>query len=74
MAAARPNDANQLAKLVVDMTTGQIPNDSFDKPKGRARSGIAAAKNMTPEQRRERAKKAAAARWQSKESPTAGRA
>lgn len=59
----RPTDANQLAKMVVDMTTGQIPNDSFDKPKGRAKSGLATAGKMTPEQRRERARKAAAARW-----------
>lgn len=66
----RPRDVNQLAKMVVDMTTGQIPNDSLDKPRGRAKGGIAAASKMTVEQRRERAKKAAAARWRSKESPT----
>ena len=59
----RPRDANELAKMVVDMTTGQIPNDSFDEPKGRAKGGIATASKMTHEQRRERAKKAAAARW-----------
>ena len=58
----RPADANQLAKRIVDMTTGQIPNDSHDKPSGKALGGIARAKALSPERRREIAKKANAAR------------
>ena len=49
----RPRDVNQLAKAVVDMTTGQIPNDSLAEPSGRARSGKARAAKLTPERRRE---------------------
>lgn len=56
----RPTDMNQLGKRIVDLATGQAVDEA---PKGRQRSGIAAAASMTPEQRRERAKKAAAARW-----------
>ncbi len=33
----RPRDLNQLAKAVVDMTTGAARNDSHDEPSGRAR-------------------------------------
>ena len=32
----RPRDINQLAKTVVDMTTGAAHNDSHDEPSGRA--------------------------------------
>ena len=49
----RPRDVNQLAKTVVDMTTGQIPNDSLAEPSGRARGGKARAAKLTPERRRE---------------------
>jgi len=49
----RPRDVNQLAKAVVDMTTGQIPNDSLAEPSGRARGGKARAAKLTPERRRE---------------------
>ena len=63
----RPRDTNQLAKLMVDMTTGQVPNDSFDEPSGRSKGGHARAASMSAERRREIARKAAAARWGSKQ-------
>ncbi|MCY4375358.1 MAG: hypothetical protein OXC31_16475 [Spirochaetaceae bacterium] len=64
----RPRDPAELGRLVVEMATGQRPNDSFEdgeppEPEGRARGGTARAAAMTPERRREIAKKAAAARW-----------
>ena len=62
----RPKDSNQLAKMVVDMTTGQTPNDSHDDAPARsakAKGGNARAKALTPERRREIAKQGAAARW-----------
>lgn len=49
----RPRDVNQLAKTVVDMTTGQIPNDSLAEPSGRARGGKARAAKLTLARRRE---------------------
>lgn len=64
----RPRDGNQLAKLVVDMATGQVPNDKDEilnppEPSGRVNSAKARAASQTPERRREIARKAAAARW-----------
>ncbi len=56
----RPADMNQHAKLTVDLATGRARDEP---PKGRQLSGMASAAKMTPEQRRERAKKAAAVRW-----------
>ena len=49
----RPRDTNQLAKMVVDMTTGQIPNDSLAEPSGKAKGGKARAAKLSPERRRE---------------------
>ncbi len=49
----RPRDANQLAKAVVDMTTGWIPNDSMDPPSGKAKGGHARAAGMSAERRKE---------------------
>ena len=59
----RPCDTNQLAKLVVDMTTGQVPNDSMSEPKGRAKGGEARAKALSAERRSQIAKQGAKARW-----------
>jgi len=67
----RPRDANQLAKMIVDLATGVA---SEDKPapltpaqefarSGGLKGGAARAKALTPEQRAEIAKKAAVARW-----------
>lgn len=59
----RPRDTNQLAKMVVDMTTGQAENDSLAEPAGRAKGGLARAKNLDAERRRQIAKQGAKARW-----------
>ena len=69
---SRPRDPNQLAKLILDMTTGEIPNDSPKGPepqettwrrKGGRKGGKARAKALSPGKRSAIAKKAAAARW-----------
>lgn len=63
---------NQLAKMIVDMSTGQAepePESTKDPlavelgRRGGLKGGKARAAKMTPEQRREAAKKAAVARW-----------
>ncbi len=69
--AKRPRDPNQLAKLVVDIATGEA-EDTFSrikklaKRKGRAgglKGGKARARHLTSEERAEIAKLAARARW-----------
>ena len=68
----RPRDPNQLAKLIVDLSTGQLqdaPERDDTSPMaslGRAgglKGGRARAEAMTPERRTEIARTAAAARW-----------
>lgn len=70
----RPRDPNQLAKLIVDMATGEAPADTtIDDGKnpaavalgrlGGRRGGMARAKSLTPKKRAEIAKLAAKARW-----------
>ena len=68
----RPRDPNQLAKLILDMTTGEVPNDSpkgLDTPaiqarrKGGVKGGQARAKALSPRKRKAIAQKAARARW-----------
>lgn len=69
----RPRDPNQLAKLVTDIATGEVedtPADEGKDPaavalgrKGGLKGGKARAESMTPEERSEAAKRAAAARW-----------
>ena len=57
----RPADVSQLAKRIVDISTGQESGDDRDLravERGRARADA-----LTPEERREIAKKAAKARW-----------
>ncbi len=70
----RPRDTNQLAKLMVDILTGQVqdrertPEERGVDPAASAmgkKGGSARARNMTPERRKEIAKKAAKARWKS---------
>ncbi|MYZ49288.1 histone H1 [Rhizobiales bacterium L72] len=61
----RPRDTNQLAKRVVDIATGEAEDK---KPLASARKGglkgaKARMKALTPEQRSEIARTAAAARW-----------
>ncbi len=68
-----PRDPNQLAKAVVDFATGQREPDPPARPKDPAavslgrRGGLIGGKvraaNMTPEERRDSARKAALARW-----------
>ncbi len=74
--AERPRDPNQLAKLIVDIATGEVEDTVSEskkhppKLKGRAgglRGGEARAKSLTAEQRRKIAVKAARARWRSRE-------
>ncbi len=72
----RPRDANQLAKSIVDLSTGEAeePNPDEGKDpaavalgrKGGLKGGKARAANMTKEERSEAAKKAANARWEKK--------
>ena len=68
----RPTDLNQLAASIVAEATGEalpVEDDGKDPAavalgrKGGLKGGKARAANMTPEQRSESAKKAAAARW-----------
>ena len=75
-APKRPRDPNQLAKLIVDIATGEVEDPSPDEGKdpaavalgrkGGLKGGKARAAKMTAEQRSEAAKKAAAARWSRK--------
>jgi hypothetical protein len=62
----RPRDQNQLAKRIVDITTGE-ESDEEEKPtpeeERASKGGEARAKKLTPEQRSEIARKAAKARW-----------
>lgn len=66
----RPRDPNQLAKLIVDIATGDAcdPQEAVLTPSERGRlggrkGGTARAESLTPEQRSQIAKKAAIARW-----------
>lgn len=65
----RPRDPNQLAKLIVDIATGEEENDkpsSVDKNrrKGGLRGGKARAEKLSSQERSDIAKKAAQARWE----------
>ena len=68
----RPADFAQRAKLIVDMLTGQAPNDSATVPaagiakvrrSAAEKGGMARAKALSPRKRKAIAKKAARARW-----------
>ena len=70
--ANRPRDPNQLAKLIVDIATGEV-EDRVSREKKRTRhkrghagglkGGVSRAKALSPDQRRKIAVKAAQARW-----------
>lgn len=73
--AKRPRDPNQLAKMIVDIATGQIEDSvseqkrNLEIPRGRIgglKGGKARAEKLTPNQRAEIAKKAAGVRWRVK--------
>ena len=72
----RPRDTNQLAKMIVDIATGEQPDTPADDDtegkdpaaiargrKGGKKGGKARAEALTNEERSDIAKKAAAARW-----------
>ena len=67
-APKRPCDPNQLAKLMVDIATGEsseVEETVFTKRASKAgtKGGPARAAKLSPEQRSEIARVAAAARW-----------
>ena len=74
----RPRDVNQLAKLIVDISTGEVEDEApkLEREKnpaavalgrlGASKGGQARAAKLSPKKRREIAKKAAAARWDKK--------
>lgn len=79
----RPRDMNQLAKLIVEIGTGQVedrestPEEQGKDPaavslgrRGGLKGGKARAANMTAEQRKRAAKKAALARWKTRSGAT----
>jgi hypothetical protein len=74
----RPRDPNQLAKRIIEIATGEVPeSDSSETPQdstknphaielgrlGGMKGGRARAEALSPEQRSEIAKKAARRRW-----------
>jgi hypothetical protein len=73
----RPRDPNQLAKLVVDIATGEAQDTSVDASKnpaavalgrkGGLKGGKARAAKLTPDERSEAARRAARARWLGRE-------
>ena len=72
----RPRDPNQLAKLIVELSTGQIEDHDPNKGKnpdaikrgrlGGLKGGAARADTLSPERRKAIAKKAAVERWKTK--------
>lgn len=71
----RPRDPNQLAKLIVGISTGEAEDQDPDAGKnpaavalgklGGIKGGTARAKSLSKKRRSEIAKKAAAIRWKS---------
>jgi hypothetical protein len=69
----RPRDTNQLAKWIVDQSTGELPDPNSGKNQaavalgrlGGLKGGKARASKLSPRKRREIAKKAANSRWKS---------
>lgn len=63
----RPKDANQLAKFIVDVATGDVadtaPEKSEAQRKGGKKGGAARAEALTPEERSDIARTDAEARW-----------
>lgn len=62
---SRPTDMNQLAKRIVDISTGQASDDTPTPPDPKAvQRGRARAAKLTPAKRTKIAKKAARVRWE----------
>jgi hypothetical protein len=70
----RPRDVNQLAKFIVDLSTGEAEEPQTEEPKknpaavelgrlGGLKGGKARAAKLTPAERSAIAKKAAQSRW-----------
>lgn len=71
----RPSDANELAKMIVDMSTGEIPKEEPPPEReknpaavalgklGASKGGKARAAKLSAKKRKEIAEKAAKARW-----------
>ncbi len=65
----RPRDPSQLAKLIMDIATGEVEDKTPDDGKDPAavalgkKGGAARAKSLTPDERKAIAKKAAKERW-----------
>lgn len=61
----RPRDANQLAKRIVDIATGEEPEEKINEARSKAgkKGAKARARSLTPQERSEIASAAAAARW-----------
>jgi len=69
----RPRDPNQLAKMIVDMSTSEAPPAEVKSEKNAAavalgrlgglKGGKARAEKLSPRKRKEIAQKAAAKRW-----------
>lgn len=69
---SRPRDVNQLAKHIVDLTTGDETEPEMSErakagQKGGLKGGYARKAVLTPERRTEIAKKAAEKRWHGKD-------
>jgi len=73
-----PRDINQLASFIVDQATSEGKPQEADQPQknpaavalgrlGGKKGGKARAEKLTPEQRKEIARKAAKARWKGKD-------
>ncbi len=66
----RPRDANQLAKFIVDLATGEEPEpvtvDTSGQKRGGMKGGEARSKALTPKERSKIAQKGASARWADK--------
>lgn len=71
----RPKDVNQLAKYIVDQSTGEVPKEEPPQEReknpaavalgklGASKGGKARAEKLSDEERKEIARKAAEARW-----------
>ena len=70
-APKRPRDPNQLAKLIVDIASGNeadAPIEAYTKAKGVPGANARTA-SLSPEERAEIARRAAKARWASRPNP-----
>lgn len=69
----RPRDANQLAKSIVDIATGEVTEGVAKKTQQRAAGslgGATRASRLSKKERSEIARKAAEARWASRSVPS----